>query len=199
MTGRTGSAGTRIRPGTQSRFAASLFKSALILLCLSTLACGSCVLTGLYKDVWKNPGPPTIDESLVGVWELMYQVDPQGQRNPPRPGTKTLIEFTKDGRVIFNRADTENSDLAKSKTGNFRVEDRVLIITDHKDNRVSWPYEIFGDRLVFTMPEDQNNKKSEYHWRRYGADAVPLTPGPSRDTTGPVPEGSSDATFYDGQ
>ena len=54
------------------------------------------------------------DKSVVGKWELLYQINDKGERRNPKDQTKTQIEFTNNGQVMFNRFDNENSDSVKS-------------------------------------------------------------------------------------
>jgi hypothetical protein len=103
------------------------------------------------------------DKKLVDTWELLYQVNDKGDKEPPREATRTLIEFTDRGQVIFNRMDKENSDKMKSRSGRYSIEREEISITDDAGNTVKWPYQIAGDTLVLVMPEV--NKK--FYWRRY--------------------------------
>lgn len=102
------------------------------------------------------------DKALVDTWELQYQVNDKGDQEKPREATKTLIEFTNGGQVVFNRMDKENSDATKSRTGKYSLEKSEISITDDMGNTVKWPYQIAGDQLVIFMPEV--NKK--FYWRR---------------------------------
>jgi hypothetical protein len=103
------------------------------------------------------------DTKLIDTWELLYQVDDKGDETRPRAATRTLIEFTDRGQVIFNRMDKETSDAMKSRSGRFSVEKEEITITDDAGNTVRWPYQVVGDTLVLAMPEV--NKK--FYWRRY--------------------------------
>jgi hypothetical protein len=102
------------------------------------------------------------DKSVVGKWELLYQLNDKGERQNPRDQTKTQIEFTDNGQVVFNRIDNENSDNVKSRTGKFTVDKNQISITDDAGNTVKWPFQIASDSLIISMPEV--NKK--FHWRR---------------------------------
>jgi hypothetical protein len=102
------------------------------------------------------------DKSVVGKWELLYQINDKGERQNPKDQTKTQIEFTNNGQVMFNRFDNENSDSVKSRTGKYSVGKNQISITDDAGNTVKWPFQISGDSLIISMPEV--NKK--FHWRR---------------------------------
>lgn len=137
---------------------------------LVVFSCASCVGTGLSKSAKlepgvTGPGPATApeDKGLVDTWELLYQVNEKGDEERPKEATRTLIEFTKNGRVIFNRMDNENSDRVKSRTGKYSLDKAEISITDDDGNTVKWPYQITGDTLVLVMPE----AKKKFHWRRF--------------------------------
>ena len=102
------------------------------------------------------------DGRVVAAWELMYQVNDKGDEERPRETTRTTLEFTNEGKVLFNRMDRENSSHKKSKTGNFILEKSEIRITDDSGNTVRWPYSIDGDRLVIVMPE----VKKKFVWRK---------------------------------
>ena len=101
-------------------------------------------------------------KSVTGKWELLYQINDKGERQNPKDQTKTQIEFTENGKVLFNRFDNENSDNVKSRTGKYTVENNQISITDDAGNTVKWPFQIASDSLIISMPEV--NKK--FHWRR---------------------------------
>jgi len=103
------------------------------------------------------------DKKVVDTWELLYQKNEKGEEERPREATRTLIEFTDRGQVIFNRVDKENSDKMKSRSGKFIVEGEEISITDDAGNTVKWPYQVSGDTLVLVMPE----VKKSFYWRRY--------------------------------
>ncbi len=129
-----------------------------ILAFTALIVCSSCLTwTSNIKD------SPTIDKNLLDSWELMYQIDDKGNQEKPREATRTLIEFSNDGQVIFNRVDKEKSDSVSNRKGKFRTEKGLIAITDDAGNTVKWPYDISGDSLKITMPE----VNKEFHWRRY--------------------------------
>jgi hypothetical protein len=142
-----------------------------VLMCIAAF-CSSCLTASLPKsarleDAQSNPnmsaslqGPG--DKSVVGKWELLYQLNDKGERQNPRDQTKTQIEFTDNGQVVFNRIDNENADNVKSRTGKFTVDKNQISITDDAGNTVKWPFQIASDSLIISMPEV--NKK--FHWRR---------------------------------
>ncbi|MEW6113919.1 MAG: lipocalin family protein [Thermodesulfobacteriota bacterium] len=103
------------------------------------------------------------DKRIVDTWELMFQEDEKGTKEVPPEGTRTLMEFTDRGRVIYNRVDKDDAGRVKTRTGNFTVEDGAIKIIDDVGNSNRWPYQITGDQLVFTMPE----KNKTFHWRRF--------------------------------
>ncbi len=141
------------------------------LLAITTiLACVSCVGTSVSKSARVDPGVSGSmasqiagDKGIVDTWELLYQVNENGDEERPREGTRTLLEFTKGGQVIFNRVDNENSDRVKTQTGKYSVDKSEINIADTEGNSVRWPYDISGDTMVLSMPE----KKKKFHWRRF--------------------------------
>ena len=76
--------------------------------------------------------------------------------------SRTLIEFTDNGRVVFNRMDKETTDSSKSRSGQFSLVKDEISITDDAGNTVQWPYQITGDTLVLVMPE----VKKKFYWQR---------------------------------
>jgi len=145
----------------------------LIFAILIPFLCTSCVGTGMSKSARIEPGTPGLgsseapgDKNIVDTWELLYRVDDKGDEERPKDASRTLIEFTRDGQVIFNR--TENAEPVKNRTGKYSVDRSEITITDDLGNTVKWPYQIMGDTLVTVMPEEKNpEKKSRYHWRRF--------------------------------
>jgi hypothetical protein len=137
------------------------------------LMCASCVGLTSSKEPRVDPpskdqgkaasAPKNLDQALLDSWELLYQVNDQGQQEHPRDSTRTLIEFTDKGRVIFNRVDNQQSSNMKSRTGKYTIEKDEVHIIDDSGNTVKWPYKVTGDTLVLTMPE--LNKK--FYWRRF--------------------------------
>ncbi|MGC8605754.1 MAG: lipocalin family protein [Desulfomonilaceae bacterium] len=109
-----------------------------------------------------QPSTDNSDKSVVGKWELLYQINDKGERQNPKDQTKTQIEFTDNGQVVFNRFDNENSDSVKSRTGKYSIEKGQISITDDAGNTVKWPFQVTQDSLIISMPEV--NKK--FHWRR---------------------------------
>lgn len=93
----------------------------------------------------------------------MYQVNDKGAEKRPNEASRTLIEFTKGGKVIFNRVDSEDTKRTKSRTGKYFLSDDEIRITDDMGNSVRWPYKITGDTLVIMMPE----AKKRFFWRRF--------------------------------
>jgi hypothetical protein len=142
-----------------------------VLLCI-TAFCASCLTASLPKsarldDAQSSPDMSASlqgagDKSVVGKWELLYQLNDKGERQNPRDQTKTQIEFTDNGQVVFNRFDNEHSDNVKSRTGKFTLDKNLISITDDAGNTVKWPFQIASDSLIISMPEV--NKK--FHWRR---------------------------------
>jgi len=140
---------------------------------LAGLLCISCLTASLPKSAKVEPTPPpseagsgqsTVeDKSLVDTWELLYQLNEKGEEERPRESTRTLIEFTEQGKVIFNRVEREHADSVKKRSGKFTLNGNEISITDDVGNTVKWPYQVTGDTLVLTMPEI----KKKFYWRRY--------------------------------
>ena len=139
-------------------------------ICLVALLCASCISTTMPKTARVEPSPSSgepsqasSDKNLLDTWELLYQVNEKGDEERPRDATRTLIEFTDKGQVIFNRMDKENSDKMKSRTGKYALDKSDINITDDVGNTVKWPYQITGDTLMIVMPE----VKKKFYWRRF--------------------------------
>jgi len=146
-----------------------------VMVCVAPFLCASCLSMSLPKsakvqsptdasETASNHGPgPTVDKGLVDTWELLYQKNDEGMEQRPRESTRTLIEFTERGHVIFNSMDRDNSDKVKSRSGKYSVNGERINITDDVGNTVSWPYQLAGDTLVLVMPEE----KKKFYWRRF--------------------------------
>jgi hypothetical protein len=141
-----------------------------VLIVLVPFLCASCLTMTMPKSARVDPGAPpsgttepTVDKNLVDTWELLYQVNDKGDQEPPKEGTRTLIEFTNKGKVIFNRIDKEHSDKMMSRPGKYALEKEEISITDDSGNTVKWPYQVSTDTLVISMPE----VKKKFYWRRF--------------------------------
>ena len=144
------------------------------IVCVVPFLCASCLSMSLPKSA-KVQSPagaaqtPTrlepkaaVDKGLVDTWELLYQMN-DGVEERPRESTKTLIEFTDRGQVIFNSMDKGQSEAVKSRSGKYSVKEDRINITDDAGNTVSWPYQLTGDTLILVMPE----KNRKFYWRRF--------------------------------
>jgi len=110
----------------------------------------------------------SVDKGLLDTWELLYQVNDKGDEERPRESTRTLIEFTDRGQVIFNSMDKERSDRVKSRSGKYSVQEDRISITDDVGNTVSWPYQLAGDTLILMMPDKNTpDKNRKFYWRRF--------------------------------
>ena len=152
-----------------------VFKTVLrIAICLVPFVCSSCLSLSVPTSAKVEPPPPrtetptpletkpAIDKALVDTWELLYLVNEKGEQERPRASTRTLIEFTDNGQVIFNRMDRDRSEEMKSRTGKYTAESDRMKITDGVYNTV-WRYQLAGDTLIISIPEE--NKK--FYWRRF--------------------------------
>lgn len=106
----------------------------------------------------------TTDGRLAGSWELMYQVNDKNEEKPPRPGTRTLIEFREPGRIVWSRSEQrENqSDTVNRREGNFTVRQNEIHLTDDAGNSDQWPYQITGDTLITAIPRE----RLKFYWKR---------------------------------
>lgn len=140
--------------------------------CAIILLCASCITTSLPKSARLEPsssGSQTStsagtarDKGIVDKWELLYQVNDKGGEERPRESTRTVIEFTENGKVVFDRIDKETTDARKSRSGQYAMANDEISITDDAGNTVQWPYQVTGDTLVLVMPE----VKKKFYWRR---------------------------------
>jgi hypothetical protein len=140
--------------------------------CAIVLLCASCITMSLPKSARLEPGSSatqaspssgtTRDKGIVDKWELLYQVNDKGGEERPRESTRTLIEFTENGKVVFDRIDKESTDARKSRSGQYAMANDEISITDDAGNTVQWPYQVNGDTLVLVMPE----VKKKFYWRR---------------------------------
>jgi hypothetical protein len=142
----------------------SFGRVARLLVCLAALFCASCLAMTAPKGGGAEPGMGRApgDTRLLNTWELLYKVNDKGEKVPPNEGTRTLIEFTDKGRVIFNRVDKDHSDRVANRTGKYSQENNEIVITDDKDYTVKWTYSINDDMLVVNAPE----LRETFHWRR---------------------------------
>ena len=134
-----------------------------LVVCVAALVCASCMSMTMPRSARVEPGSGASDKQIVDTWELLYQIDDKGDKQLPTEGTRTLIEFTDKGRVIFNRIDKDNSDRVKNRTGKYSQENNEIVITDDSGNHVKWTYNVQDDTLVITAPE----LKKTFHWRRF--------------------------------
>ena len=104
-----------------------------------------------------------LDRGLVDTWELLYQVDNRGDQQRPREATRTLIEFTDKGQIIFNRLDKDTSSQLKSRTGTYSLDGEQINIVDDVGNSAKWPYQLTEDTLTIVMPE----LEKKFYWRRF--------------------------------
>ncbi len=137
---------------------------------ICALTCVSCLTASVPKSA--NMDTPSssssnaqssADRGLTDKWELLYQVNDKGEEQKPREATRTILEFTGSGEVIFNRMDKENTDASKSRNGKYTVDRDQIVITDDAGNTVKWPYQVSGDTLMISMPE----VSKKFHWRRF--------------------------------
>jgi hypothetical protein len=143
---------------------------ARALLCLIPVFCASCFGMTLPKGgsvepasaAANRPVPPS-DKRIVDTWELLYRVNDKGEEERPRDSTRTLIDFTDKGKIIFNRMDKERSDRVATHTGIFTTENAEVRIVDESGNGARWPYQITGDTLELYVPEE----KKKFFWRRF--------------------------------
>jgi len=141
------------------------------MLLVTALVCVSCLTMAVPRTAKVDgmppaagpPGADTMDRRLIDTWELMYQVNDEGREERPRESTRTLIEFTDKGRVVFNRVDPKNSRRLKSRSGDYSLAKNEIRITDDVGNSVRWPYHITKEILVIVMPEE----KKKFFWRRF--------------------------------
>jgi hypothetical protein len=105
----------------------------------------------------------SMDKGLTDKWELMYQINDKGEEQKPREATRTVLEFTGNGEVIFNRMDKDSTDMSKSRSGKYTLDRDQIVITDDAGNTVKWPYTVTGDNLMISMPE----VSKKFHWRRF--------------------------------
>ncbi len=172
-----------------------LRRGAKLLVFLAPVVCASCLsMTMPKKEPWtasdtssqETEAVAVSDNRIVDTWELLYQVDESGEQQLPREGTRTLVEFTPNGRLIYNRVDRtrpvqvsaesesggyswpwqgskeESPPRLKTQTGTYRVQEGELNVTDGTNN-TRWPYRIVGDTLVIVIPK----KKKQLHFRRF--------------------------------
>ena len=137
---------------------------------ICALTCVSCLTASVPKSA-KMDSPPSssasnsssMDKGLTDKWELMFQVNDKGEEQKPREATRTILEFTGSGEVVFNRMDKESSDMSKSRSGKYTIDRDQIVITDDAGNTVKWPYQVSGDNLMISMPE----VSKKFHWKRF--------------------------------
>jgi hypothetical protein len=144
--------------------------SLWVLVVLVPFLCASCLTMTMPKSARVDPETPSsgtaqaaVDKNLLDTWELQYQTNDKGEEERPKEDTRTLIEFTNRGQVIFNKVDKERSDKLMSRTGKYALDKEEISITDDVGNTVKWPYQVSADTLVIVMPE----VKKKFYWRRF--------------------------------
>lgn len=137
---------------------------------LCALGCVSCLTASLPKNARmdtqsgaESTASSSMDKGLTDKWELMYQINDKGEEQKPREATRTVLEFTGNGEVIFNRMDKDSTDMSKSRSGKYTLDRDQIVITDDAGNTVKWPYTVTGDNLMISMPE----VSKKFHWRRF--------------------------------
>ncbi|MFH0822932.1 MAG: hypothetical protein V2B18_09290 [Pseudomonadota bacterium] len=160
------------RKSERAPAARGLFRGWLLL--IIPLLCASCITAGVPKKADPAPAGGSGEAStaasaslsgsrIVDTWELMFRVNEKGEEERPRGTSRTLVEFTDKGRVIFNRSDREESAGIKSKTGKYDLGEKEIKVTDEEGHTDQWPYRLSGDTLVIYMPQS----KKEFHLRRF--------------------------------
>ena len=141
-----------------------------VLVCFLSLLCASCLSMTAPKSPRVEAGSPRsasaalpADTLLVDTWELLSKVGANGAEELPTEGTRTLIEFTDKGQVIFNRIDKDSSGLTRSRKGSYTVDKNEITITDDVGNTAKWTYNIADDKLVIDAPE----AKEKFQLRRF--------------------------------
>jgi hypothetical protein len=137
---------------------------------LAVLFCASCLSLTAPKDPRVDAdaggGKPIagLDKNLVDTWELMYLTDDDGKEIYPDKSTRTLMEFTENGRVLVNTTYKGPPETVKTHPGKYAMLGKDEIsVTDKDGTTASWPYQIKKDTLVTTVLG--GNKK--HHWRRF--------------------------------
>jgi Lipocalin-like domain len=141
-----------------------------VLIALVPLLCASCLSMTMSKGVNVDPGAPSsgtvetaLDKNLVDTWELLYELNDKGEQKRVPEATRTLMEFTGKGQVIFNKIDKEHPDKLRTQTGKYSLHNQKIKLTDDAGHTVKWPYTVNGDTLVIAMPE----KNMKFFWRRF--------------------------------
>ncbi len=139
-------------------------RAMVVLLCAVPFLCASCLALGIPK----TPGLESpaslpegeIDERLIGTWEVQYRQSENGSKE--YVWSRTLIEFTDKGELIFNRVDREKEDKLKTETGRYTVVGDSIIVLDTEGHRGRWQYEVSEDNLVIMM----SDKGEEIHCQK---------------------------------
>ncbi|MFC1834704.1 hypothetical protein ACFL2Q_08215 [Thermodesulfobacteriota bacterium] len=92
----------------------------------------------------------------------MFRSDDSGAQERPRNTVRTLIEFMPDGRFKFERINSDEARMVRSKTGTYTLGRDEIMINDDQGNSVSWPCSVADDRMMIVMPE----LKKKFYWRR---------------------------------
>lgn len=138
---------------------ATLKKCACAVCLLSNiLICSSCVSL----VVPKGEGDTQYNKNLIDTWELMYQVDKNGDVSNPRKNIRVLMEFTDKGNFFLNWFDSDTSETLKSRSGRYTTEGNRVTIEDKDGNTDTWPYAFEDGKLVLALPAE--NKR--FVWQR---------------------------------
>jgi hypothetical protein len=101
-------------------------------------------------------------EKLIDTWELMYQINEQGQRIDPGDDIRVLMQFTEDGRILMNWFDVKTSETLRSIDGSFKIEGDKVTIRVQAGNEKAWPYSFKDGKLILLWP----SKNLSFIWRR---------------------------------
>jgi hypothetical protein len=136
----------------------------VVLLCAVPFLCVSCLGLGIPKTSGlESPASlpeGEIDERLIGTWEVQYRQTDNGSKEYVR--SRTLIEFTDKGELIFNRVDREKEDQLKTEAGRYTVVGDSIIVLDTQGHRGRWQYKVSEDNLVIMM----SDKGEEIHCQK---------------------------------
>ncbi len=127
-------------------------------LLICSLMCCSCV--SLVAP--KGETEANYSDSLIDTWELMYQIDENGEKKlPGDENVKLLMKFSEDGQLYESYYDVKESRELKSESISYKVQGNKLIIKDNKGNTATWVYSFKDGNLIILW---SSNKR--FVWRR---------------------------------
>ncbi len=110
-----------------------------------------------------------LESRLVGAWELIYWTNDKGEQQLPTNNSRTFLEFTDKGEVVFTGIGPRDPGTAGLKSGTYRLDNDEISVTDGTGQTAKWSYTVADDVLRVGLPEKQGG----LYWRRLPPERMP--------------------------